>query len=82
MQSVIANAYAGSSEVGSVSAFPITVDPTAETATRLCLLFDDQVTDHLCALRKCELDGRGAFSYGGCGYFHHVQCAGYAAGSY
>jgi hypothetical protein len=41
-------------------------DPTAVTVTRLCIIFDDPVTDRLCSLRKHELVGKGTFSCAGC----------------
>jgi hypothetical protein len=34
--------------------------------TVLCKLFSDRVSEHLCRLRKKELDLRGAFSCEGC----------------
>jgi len=35
-------------------------------ATVLCKLFSDQVSEHLCLLRKKELDLKGCFSCEGC----------------
>jgi len=35
-------------------------------ATVLCKLFSDRVSEHLCRIRKKELDLKGAFSCEGC----------------
>jgi hypothetical protein len=35
-------------------------------STVLCKLFSDRVSEHLCQLRKKELDRKGAFSCEGC----------------
>jgi len=40
-------------------------DPESPS-TVLCKLFSDRISEHLCVLRKKELDRKGAFSCEGC----------------